>query len=213
MSVDDLHSYNYRNITISGLPGCGSTTLLTGLKDELQFDGWKGFNGGEFMREYATEKGLFDANSKHHHDATVYSDDFDRAVDLGMREKLANESHWLLESWLSGFMAQGIEGTLKILMICSDDSVRVDRIMNRDQVSATEAKDNMHARYQKNLKKWSRLYSTEWQEWVVGAGKVGKKAQIDFWLPDLYDLVIDTYELNKEQSLNRVLDVITKKKN
>jgi cytidylate kinase len=55
--MSDLHSFAYTNITISGLPGCGSTTLLKGLKEALQFDGWKGFSGGEFMREYAKEKG------------------------------------------------------------------------------------------------------------------------------------------------------------
>lgn len=207
----DIHTYKYRNITISGLPGCGSTTLLDGLKEELQFDGWKGFSGGEFMREYATEKGLFDPKSKAHHDANAYDDDFDRSVDLGMREKLSDENHWILESWLSGFMAQGVKETLKILMICSDDSVRIDRIVNRDEVTVEEAKQNMQARYDKNVAKWRRLYAGEWNEWLVKTGKVTAEDPIDFWRPDLYDLVIDTYSQGKEQTLESVLDAITKK--
>lgn len=207
----DLHNYTYKNITVSGLPGCGSTTLLEGLKEELQFDGWKGFSGGEFMREYATEKGLFDAKSKAHHDAHVYDDDFDRSVDLGMREKVSTETHWILESWLSGFMAQGVEGTLKILMVCSNDDVRIDRIVNRDEISVDEAKQNMQARYDKNLAKWRRLYADEWKKWLVDTNRVSAEDPIDFWRPDLYDLVIDTYSQGKEQTLESVLHAITKK--
>jgi cytidylate kinase len=207
----DLHQFNFRNITISGLPGCGSTTLLTGLKDALQFDGWKGFSGGEFMREYAKEKGLFDEKAGLHHDARHYEDDFDRKIDFGMRDKLATEENWILEAWLSGFLAQGVPGVLKVLMICSDDAVRVDRIVNRDGVHVLEAKKNMQERYDANLAKWSRLYCKQWQEWVVASGKVPAEAPIDFWRPDLYDVVIDTYSQNKEDSLKIVLDAITKK--
>lgn len=204
-----LHTYKYRNITVSGLPGCGSTTLLEGLKEALQFDGWKGFSGGEFMREYAKEKGLFDASSKQHHDASHYEDDFDRKIDMGMREKLETEEHWILESWLSGFMAQHVEGTFKVLMICSEDSVRVDRIVNRDEVTVEQAIKNMQDRYNANLSKWSRLYAQQWQEWVVAKGIAKQEDPIDFWREDLYDLVIDTYKQGKEQTLESVLHAIT----
>ena len=204
------HKYNFKNITVSGLPGSGSTTLLKMLKEELQFDGWKGFSGGEFMRSYAEEKGLFDASKKLHHSATDYEDDFDRQVDLGMRSKLSSEKKWILESWLSGFMAQGVDGTLKILMICSDDSVRVDRIVNRDEVSVTEAKRHIHKRYLDNLAKWQRMYSQEWNQWVVEAGRLSKDDPIDFWNPELYDIVIDTYSTNQKQTLKVVLDALKK---
>ncbi len=204
--------FAYKNITISGLPGCGSTTLLRLLRETetMQFAGWKGFSGGEFMRAYAVEKGLFDANSGHHHAATVYSDDFDREVDMGMRQKLREEENWILESWLSGFLAQQVPGSLKILMQCSDDSVRVDRIINRDNVSVEAAKQNMLDRYQSNLKKWQRMYAAEWNEWVVSPGTVPANEPIDFWLPGLYDIVIDTYKLNQYESLEIVLNAVIK---
>ncbi|HYD34959.1 MAG TPA: AAA family ATPase [Vitreimonas sp.] len=200
----------YRNITIAGLPGSGSTTLLKGLKEELQFQGWKGFSGGEFMRTYAAEKGLYDASQNLHHDATVYTDDFDRQVDLGMREKLETEESWILEAWLSGFMAQNVPGVLKVLMICSDDAVRIDRIVNRDVIDVDEAKKHIHERKEKNLAKWSRMYGDLWQEWVVKPGKVSASDPIDFWRPDLYDLVIDTFSTNKQETLQLVVDAIKK---
>ncbi len=202
----------YKNITISGLPGCGSTTLLRLLRENevIQFAGWKGFSGGEFMRAYAVEKGLFDGSSGHHHPATVYSDDFDREVDMGMRQKLTDEHNWILESWLSGFLGQQVPGTLKVLMQCSDDAVRVDRIINRDNVSVEEAKENMQNRYQSNLAKWQRMYAAEWQRWVVEPGTLGANEPIDFWRPELYDIVIDTYKLNQFESLETVLHAILK---
>lgn len=204
------HQFKYRNITISGLPGSGSTTLLKGLKEALQFDGWKGYNGGEFMRAYAKEKGLFKEKAGLHHDATHYEDDFDRKVDMGMRKRLETEDKWILESWLSGFLAQGVDGVLKVLVTCSDKAVRVDRIVNRDGVSPEEAIKNMNERYEKNLAKWSRMYGDLWQEWVVKPGKMSPEDKIDFWHPNLYDLVIDTFKLNKQQTVQTVLDALKK---
>lgn len=208
---ESLHASEYKNIAISGLPGCGSTTLLKMLKKELQFDGWKGFSGGEFMRAYAEEKGLFDGSKNIHHDASHYEEDFDRQVDMGMREKLETEEKWIIESWLSGFLAQGVKGTLKVLMTCSADAVRIDRIVNRDKITVEEAKKHLHERYTNNLSRWSRMYKDQWNEWVVAAGTLPADTEIDFWRPELYDIVIDTYAINQQETLQRVLNEIQKK--
>lgn len=201
----------YKNITISGLPGAGSTTLLKHLKIALGEVGWQGFSGGEFMRAYAIEQGLFNAGSTVHHSATVYHDDFDHQVDFGMRSKLSQEKGWILESWLSGFLAQGVEGVLKVLMTCSNKAVRVDRIVNRDTVSPEEAIDHMNQRYEENLTKWRRLYEKEWHEWVVKVGTRPVSAPIDFWHPSLYDVVVDTYSLNQIEATQAVLDALKSK--
>lgn len=196
----------YKNITISGLPGCGSTTLLHALKEHLKFEGWTGFSGGEFMRQYASEQGLMDAKTgKLHHDATIYGDEFDRQVDYGMRNRLIDGEGWILEAWISGFMAQKVPGTLKVLLICSDDAVRIDRIVNRDEVSVEDAKTHLNERTEKNVTKWRRLYAQEWKDWVVVEGKAAENDEIDFWKPELYDIVIDTYSTTKQATLDTVL--------
>lgn len=200
----------YKNITISGLPGAGSTTLLEGLRKELGPKGWQAYSGGGFMRAYAEERGLLNDEGQLHHSAAAYSEDFDREVDFGMRQKLQTEQNWILESWLSGFIAQGIEGVCKILLICSDKSVRVDRVVNRDNVTPDAAIKNMNKRYQENMQKWRKMYGNEWNEWVVNAGKATQSDPIDFWREDLYDIIIDTYTTNKESTLERVLHEITK---
>ncbi len=205
-----IFKYNYKNITISGLPGSGSTTLLDMLRKELEFDGWHGFSGGEFMRAYAAEKGLFDNTQRKHHDASHYEDDFDHQVDYSMRKKLEHEQYWILESWLSGFLAQQIPGVLKVLVICSEDAIRVDRVINRDRISVKEAKQHIMGRYKTNLKTWQRLYAKEWQEWVVDTGTLSAQEPIDFWHPDLYDLVIDTYSSNRKETKKIVLNVLKK---
>ncbi|NCO12491.1 MAG: hypothetical protein COZ34_00605 [Candidatus Pacebacteria bacterium CG_4_10_14_3_um_filter_34_15] len=213
MKSKDINTNSkYSNITISGLPGSGSTTLLNMLKkhDLIKFDGWTGFSGGEFMRAYAKEKGLFEENNGVHHDASHYEDDFDRQVDMGIREKLALGKGWIIESWLSGFLAQNLKNTLKVLMVCSEKAVKIDRIVNRDSVTPADAIANMNERYHKNLTKWQRMYKKEWGEWVVKTGKVKATDPIDFWRPNLYDVIIDTYSTNQQETLKIVIDAITK---
>ncbi len=195
----------YRNISISGLPGAGSTTLGNHLAQHL---GFKYYSGGDFMRQYAIEKGYIDPKKSIHHSATVYPDDFDRQVDYGVRERMERDEGCVYESWLSGFLAQQVKGTFKILVYCSDDAVRVDRIANRDDVTIDEAKDHIFAREDKNLAKWVKMYGKEWREWVVKPKTLSAKEPIYFWRPELYDLAIDTFRLGKEETLEKALNKI-----
>lgn len=201
---DDLRvvKTKYKNITISGLPGAGSTTLGKHLAQHL---GFSFHSGGDFMRQYAIDKGYFDPKQTVHHVATAYPDDFDRQVDYQMRDDLFHKQGFVYESWLSGFLAQGAPEVLKILVYCSDDAVRVDRIANRDDISIAEAKEHIFAREDKNLAKWIKMYTPEWKKWVVSPGTVGADEGVYFWRSQLYDLAIDTFRLGKEETLERAL--------
>lgn len=195
----------YKNVSVSGLPGAGSTVLGKELAKHL---GWKYYSGGDFMRQYAIEKGYFNPDKLVHHDATVYPDDFDRQVDYGVRERMGSGKGCVYESWLSGFLAQQVEGTFKVLVYCSDDGVRVDRIANRDDVTIDGAKTHIFTREQKNLEKWIKMYGKEWEEWVVKPGTLANTEPVYFWRPELYDLAIDTFKLGKEETLEIVLNKI-----
>lgn len=162
------------------------------------------------MRAYAIEKGYFNPDKSVHHDATVYPDDFDRQVDYGVRERMKTGRGCVYESWLSGFLAQQVEGTFKILVYCSDDAVRVDRIANRDDVTINEAKEHIFTREDKNLKKWIKMYGKEWGEWVVSPGTLDAKEPIYFWRSELYDLAIDTFRLGQEETLALALAAVAK---
>jgi cytidylate kinase len=200
MILPDMNT-QYRSVTISGLPGAGSSTLGINLAKVLN---WEYFSGGDFMRAYAVSHGLFDKNNRMHHPATVYADEYDRQVDYSLRRRLKKDSHLVVDSWLAGFLAQGVERVFKILMICSNDAVRVDRIVNRDNVSVAKAKDHIFEREELNLTKWKRMYQDEWRQWVG-------KTPIDFYHPKLYDLVIDTYSHDRQTTLNLVLNQLGEK--
>ena len=186
MMKDKFQSNKWRNITISGKAGAGSTTLFNNLRQKLS--GWTFFSGGEYMRDYAVKNKFFGRANKYHHKATDYSDEFDKEVDSMIRKRLTEEDNLVVESDLAGFNAKGILRVLKILLIC-DDSLRIDRIVNRDEITVEEAKKHLWAREEENIEKWERLYGTR-----------------DFWNPKFYDLIIDTYKHGPYETLDLALD-------
>ena len=179
-------SAKWRNITISGRVASGATTLFNKLRQELAPQGWKFFSGGEFMREYAIKHNLISSEDTSHHKATVYSDEFDIEVDGMMKKRLSEEENLVIEADLAGFNAKGIDGVLKILLIC-DDALLIDRIVNRDNVTIEEAKKHIREREEENIKKWRRLYG-----------------EYDFWDLKYYDLVIDTYKNSPQETVDLV---------
>lgn len=172
----------YRNITISGKLAVGTTTLAKALQDAL---GWKYVNTGQIQRDYDASHGI-DSNKQ---GATARSDEHEREMEAATKKMLTEREHLIYEAWLSGFVAKDIEGVLKVLLFCSEDAVRIDRIANRDGMSIDEAKQYIKKREEENLEKWQTLY--------------GKH---DFWDPKYYDLVIDTYGSGPMQTVGQVLD-------
>lgn len=180
--------FKYRNIAISSKPGAGRTTVFNNLRLILEPLGWKFFSGGEFSRQYAIEHGLFDKDKTHHHDASIYTDRIDLKIDVEMREKLEKEDYYVIESWIAGYNMRGVPGVLKVLLIC-DEALRIDRIVNRDNLTVKDAKANIETREATNITKWKRMYKVS-----------------DFWDPKYYDLVIDTFSSGPMETLGKVLD-------
>src|SRR3990167_5525545 len=158
----------YDNIAISGGIGVGTTTLLRNLKPYLGPFGFQFKSMGQIIRDQM--------NEHKNPVADLMSDDFDRNVEQSMHDTFQNEKKWIIEAWLAAFMARGLPNTLKILLYCSQDAIRIDRIVNREGVSVEEAKKLIKHREDENLTKWHRLYGDH-----------------NFWDPKDFDLVIDTY--------------------
>ena len=175
-------SLQWRNITVSGRAASGATTLSRALAERL---GWKIVNGGELYREYAKKNGI-------PLEKTTASDDkYHLELDNFIKEKLKTEKNLIIESWLAGFDARNIPGVFKIFVTCSDDAVRIDRLVNRDKMTIDEAKNHLKTREKENLEKWEKLYHTR-----------------DFWNPKLYNLIIDTYPNGPTETLEIVLNRI-----
>ncbi len=175
-------SLKFKNITISGRAASGATTLSRSLAEKL---GWNLINLGEVYREYVKKSKIpLEKTSQ-------VSDRYHLDLDNLIKDKLKKEKNLIVESWLSGFDAQEISGVYKIFVTCSDDSVRIDRIVNRDKMTIEEAKLHLKTREEENLKKWEKLYHTR-----------------DIWNPKLYDLVIDTFHYGPGETLEIALKAL-----
>ncbi len=179
--------FKYRNITVSGKIAVGTTTLAKSLQESL---GWKYINTGAIQRDYDKKNNM---NANQQHGASVRSDQHEREMEAMTKKMLETESNLIYEAWLAGFVAQDIPGILKVLLICSEDAVRIDRIINRDGLTFEEAKYFIKQREEENEKKWKKLYGN-----------------YNFWDPKYYDLVVDTYSSGPMETLGRVLDTLNK---
>lgn len=178
----------YSSIAISGRPGAGRSTLLQNLRPILSPLGWETFSGGEWARQFAIQVGKHNPDDPKHHKATDYGDEIDHKIDLEMRQKVSDPKvHIAVESWIAGWNMRGLPHVLKVLLQC-DDALRIDRVVNRDNLSVEEAKKHLQEREEANLKKWERMYGVS-----------------DFWDPKHYDLVINTYAHGPKETLALVL--------
>ena len=183
-----------RNITISGRIASGTTTLAHNLAKSL---GWELLEGGELFRKFHEEH----LNDMSELAVSQRPDAFDLEYEEKIKKILQNESHRVIQSHLAGFDAQGIPGVFKILVICEDKNgddhadIRIDRLVNRKKIPVKEAKEEIEEREKNNLEKWRRMYADNDPNWV-------------YWDPKYYDLVINTFSNNAEESLNLVLKKI-----
>ncbi len=171
----------FDNITISGGIGVGTTTLFNNLQSYLKPLGWKFKSSGQIVRDYTKENIL--------PIATLVSDEFDKKIEGKVRETLLNKKHYVIEGWLAGFIVRDLKNILKVLVMCSDDSIRIDRVANRDKLTVKKAKEYIKLRKEKNFKKWKKIYGN-----------------YDFFNPKFYDLVIDTYSSGQLETTGKVLD-------
>jgi cytidylate kinase len=177
-----------RNITISGRIASGATTLAHHVTDYL---GWELLDGGKLFRAFTKDHGYADDRS----------DQFDLDYEEKVKQLLKTEKHQVIQSHLAGFDAQGSEDVFRVLVVCEDEAgedkadIRIDRLANRDTSSVDEAKREVFEREQQNLTKWRRLYADNDSSWV-------------YWDRKYYDLVVNTFTHNQEESLKVVLEAL-----
>lgn len=149
-------------------------------------------DGGKIFRKIASEQGT------HIKEASKRPDEFDLAYEERIKKMLKEDEGHIIQSHLAGFDAQGIEGVYKILVICDNDegddkaSIRIDRLMNRDNISSKEARHEILERESQDLEKFRRLYANKNPDWI-------------HWDTKFYDLVVNTYSLNQKEALDFVL--------
>lgn len=171
----------FNNITISGGVSVGKNTLLNNLKTYLLPLGWKFTSGGQILRDFTKEyiQPL----------ASLVDKDFHHQIDERTKRLLTKEGHYVVEAWLAGFVARNLKDTLRVLLTCSSEALKVDRVVNRDKVTIEEAKKFIKQREVDNFKSWHKIYGN-----------------YNFWNPKYYHIVIDTYSSGPLETVGKVLD-------
>jgi len=181
-----------RNITVSGRIGSGTTTLAVGLAKEL---GWELLEGGVLFEKIHNDLKMSESQ------VGSRPDHFDLEYEEKVKKLLREKNHQIIQSHLAGFDAQKIPGVFKILIICEDNfgkdkkDIRIDRLVNRKKISVVEAKEEVQKREEGHLEKWRRLYANNDKNWV-------------YWDRKYYDLAINTYPHNQEETLKIALEGI-----
>lgn len=180
--MNNIFDSKYRLITVSGKIAVGTTTLTKNIVNSL---GWKHINIGAVQRKYDRQNQLHENKMG----ALSRTDDHEKEIDTMTEQMLKTEKEIIYEAWLAGFFARSYKDVLKVLLICSHDDIRVDRVANRENVTVDEAKNWIKQRENENTEKWKRLYGEH-----------------NFWDHKYFDLVIDTYKTGPLETLGKVLD-------
>lgn len=154
-------------ITISGLPGSGTSTVSTAVAARLGLDR---LDGGTAFRAMAAEQGLSLAEF-------ARRAELDDAIDRRLDERLAERARAgdvVLESRLAGWLAhQGGLGGLKVWIHCDEDE-RARRVGGRDGHDHPEALEANRRREASERQRYLRYYG------------------IDLADLEVYDLVLDS---------------------
>lgn len=174
-------TFKFDNITISGGVAVGKSTLIENLKPYLEPYNWNFKSVGDIFREYLKDN--IAPKSAH------VSDQFNRDMEAEVERKLREEKRWVIQAWISGFVARKLDTTLRILLICKEDALRIDRVANRDKTTIAQAKQFIREREEENISMYKRLYG-----------------EYNFWDPKYYHIVIDTYSCGQLETTGIVLD-------
>ena len=114
-------------ITISGAPGSGTSTLVRRICAEM---GWRSLNGGDVFRAEAERRDL----SVHDFSELCKNDlDVDRSLDLRLKQAMTDSTGpEVIESRLSGWWAHRLDIDCIRVWIDTSDEERARRVQNRE---------------------------------------------------------------------------------
>lgn len=168
-------------ITISGLPGSGTTTLSRLVADALGLDR---LPGGEVFRQMAAESGMTLAEfGRHAQDHPEH----DRELDRRLLER-AREGDVVLESRLSGWLATEADLRAVRVWVACDDEERARRVGGRDGTDVDTALADNAAREALERARYLELY------------------RIDLTDLSIYDLVLDSSTDTAEALAGQVVE-------
>jgi len=168
-------------VTISGLPGSGTTTVSRLVADAL---GVARVNGGEVFRAMAAEAGLSLADFGE----LARSDRrYDEELDRRLVERAA-EGGCVIESRLAGWLVVRAElVALRTWVDCSP-TVRAERVASRDEIPVAQALEDNAQRAALERARYQAYYDIDLQDMAP------------------YDLVLDSTATPAEQLADRIVE-------
>ncbi len=181
MSTQSSRSSTH-GITVSGLPGSGTSTVCTLLAEMID---WRYINVGEIFRDMAQEQGI----SLSSYGAQAEKDgDIDRQLDARVIAMAQESARVILEGRLTGWMARRHDlPTLKVWLQASI-SARAERVGQRDGQSSQEAAAAMSEREASEAQRYADHHD------------------IDIGDLSIYDLVIDSAQYTAAQIAQHIAD-------
>lgn len=174
----------YINIIVSGSAGTGKSTLAKNLAQSLHFE-YIGI--GELQRKFDSWQ-----NRNDHQGAIHRNQDHEKNIDRIIIDLATKQSNIIIDSWLAGFLCRNLVSTYRILTICSDLNMLINRIAKRDKLSLDKAKNYVEKRINENKHQWMRMYNT-----------------IDFWNPSYFHFIADTAKSSISDYVNLIIKDIT----
>ena len=176
-----------KTITISGLPGSGTTTVAKILAEKLEM---KYVNMGEIFREMAEEmKMKLESFEKYCEEHPEIDSKIDRR-----QEEIMKKGNVIVEGRLSGWIAHLKKlRAFKIWLDC-DEKERIRRIVEREGGEIFERKAEMKEREESEERRYRKFYG------------------INIHDKSIYDLVIDTTSIPPEEVVEQILEKIRERR-
>ena len=182
-----------KSIIISGPPAIGKTTIAKGLAKEF---GLVYLSGGDILKELAKDEG-FEVKGNDWWDTQggmnflsqrQKNSEFDKKVDDKLK-KLFSKGEVVITSYTLPWL---VDGGIKIWLSGSKEN-SAQRMINRDNLSETDALEIVQKRYNENKIIYKTLYGFEFGDDL-----------------SVFDKIIETDDLNAEQVLEIAKSTVRK---
>jgi len=143
---------NMAKVTISGYPGSGTTTLVSGLVNH--FD-WQSINGGQIFRDEASIRGLTLAEFGK---LCVEDESVDKELDEILRTHISGDDVEIIESRLAGWWAYRLEADSVRIWVEVNEHERANRVISREGGSLSDVLEANAKRLAIDNQRYQNMY-------------------------------------------------------